>query len=61
MNLQGPPPQAENIEELSTESDLEVPDLPPNYYLTSLQDFVPKTITIAFEESYPNLKEISFC
>ena len=34
--------------------------LPENYYLTSLTEFVPKTITIAFDERLEGLHSISF-
>lgn len=34
--------------------------LPPNYYLYSLKEFVPKTITIAFEEDYDGVEIIRF-
>lgn len=32
----------------------------PNYYLTSLLEFVPKTITIAFDNKFENLKPVQF-
>lgn len=34
--------------------------LPSDYYLSSLKDFVPKTITIAFDEIYEGVQEIKF-
>ena len=34
--------------------------LPSDYYLSSLKEFVPKTITIAFDESYEGVDEIKF-
>jgi hypothetical protein len=34
--------------------------LPTDYYLSSLKEFVPKTITIAFDETYEGLEEIRF-
>lgn len=34
--------------------------LPKNYYVESLKEFVPKTITIAFDEVYEGLTEINF-
>lgn len=34
--------------------------LPKNYFLSSLQEFVPKTITIAYEEELENVVEIKF-
>ena len=34
--------------------------LPKNYYLNSLREFVPKTITIAFDEEYDNTEKIKF-
>ena len=32
----------------------------PNYYLTSLLEFVPKTITIAFDNKFENLTPVQF-
>ena len=34
--------------------------LPKNYYLSSIQEFMPKTITIAYEEELDNVHEIRF-
>lgn len=34
--------------------------LPKNYYIESLKEFVPKTITIAFDEELENLTPINF-
>ncbi len=34
--------------------------LPPNYYLHSLTEFVPKTITIAFEEEFEGVTSLKF-
>jgi hypothetical protein len=34
--------------------------LPPHYYLYSLKEFVPKTITIAFDEDYDEVEKLSF-
>lgn len=34
--------------------------LPKNYFLTSLQDIVPKTITIAYGEDFEGLEPVSF-
>lgn len=34
--------------------------LPKDYYVNSLKEFVPKTITIAFDEVYEDLFEINF-
>ena len=50
----------------SNESGEEGNDAPPgvnfpeNYFLTSLQDFVPKTIAIAFEQDLEGYKKITF-
>ncbi len=50
--------------EFMSETDLEeqavLDSLPPNYYLTSLQDNVPKTIIIAFESVFENTTKIQF-
>lgn len=37
-----------------------VESLPKDYYLSSLKQFVPTTITIAFDESYEGVSEIKF-
>lgn len=34
--------------------------LPKGYYHTSLTNFVPKTITIAFDETYENVEQVNF-
>ena len=34
--------------------------LPKDYYYSSLQEFVPNTIMIAFEEEYQNVETIHF-
>lgn len=34
--------------------------LPSDYYLNSLKEFVPKTVTIAFDETYEEVEEIRF-
>jgi len=34
--------------------------LPANYYLESLKEFVPKTITIAFEENFNGVEKMAF-
>lgn len=34
--------------------------LPKDYFLTSLQEFVPKTITIAFDHQFEGTEQISF-
>lgn len=35
-------------------------ELPQDYYISSLKAFVPKTITIAFENEYPDLHKLAF-
>jgi len=35
-------------------------NLPKDYYLESLREFCPKTITIAFDEQYENTEVIRF-
>lgn len=34
--------------------------LPKDYYLTSLTNFVPKTLTIAFDENFEDIKIVNF-
>lgn len=34
--------------------------LPPHYYLYSLKEFVPKTITIAYDETYEDVQKMTF-
>ena len=36
-----------------------IPGLPEDYYLSSLKEFVPTTITIAFECEYPGLYKVT--
>ncbi len=36
------------------------PELPPNYFYSCLQEFVPKTIIISFQDSYENVQPVSF-
>lgn len=45
---------------VDNEIDPAMENLPPNYFLTSLQSFVPKTITIAFDEKIEGLHTVSF-
>ncbi len=49
---------APDVEDEASQSALA--NLPKNYYLESLKEFVPKTITIAYEEEYEGLEKISF-
>ena len=35
-------------------------NLPENYFVTSLQDIVPKTITIAYDTELENTHKVSF-
>jgi hypothetical protein len=44
----------------SDEEGAEAIALPQNYFLTSLQEVVPKIITIAFDESFEGFKKIEF-
>ncbi|MBL6991040.1 MAG: hypothetical protein ISR65_14740 [Bacteriovoracaceae bacterium] len=37
-----------------------IPDLPPNYFYTSLQEFVPKTVIIAYESEWENTHKVEF-
>ncbi len=60
-------PMDDSFEEVPTEQTPEeislaqaCKDLPPDYYISCLKSFVPKTITIAFENEYPDLHKISF-
>jgi len=60
-------PMAENFEEVAEELTPEEismaqakKDLPPDYYIRYLMNIVPKTITIAFEDEYPELHKIAF-
>lgn len=40
--------------------DEQILALPEDYYLSTLLDFVPKTITIAFEQSFEKLQPVRF-
>ncbi len=48
------------MEENPEEIDPLTAHLPKDYYLSSLQEFVPKTLTIAFEEQFNNVHEVVF-
>lgn len=37
-----------------------IDSLPKDYYLSSLKEFVPKTITIAYDETYEEVEQIKF-
>ena len=54
-------PVGHDFTETEDEAVLEtLKNLPKHYYTQSLQEFVPKTITIAFEESFENMQELNF-
>ncbi len=57
-----PPPVVEDKSTLPSDEEVEenTIKLPENYYLTSLKEFVPRTITIAFEKDYPELEQVRF-
>lgn len=42
------------------ETDVLMQNLPKDYFLSSLTDFVPRTITIAFDESFDELEKLEF-
>lgn len=46
-------------EEENEEENL-MKDLPPDFFLTPLIEAAPRTITIAYNEEYPNLKKVGF-
>ncbi len=48
------------IDQSGEESQGQNAVLPKDYYLKSLKEFVPRTITIAFEENYDDLHVIHF-
>jgi hypothetical protein len=50
-----------DIEETDEETGPKIlDDLPENYFLTSLQEFIPKTITISFEGDYKDTEKMEF-
>lgn len=49
-----------DLVEVEDENDALMKNLPKNYYLSSLTEFVPRTITIAFDEVYEELSVIEF-
>ncbi len=57
-----PSPVGDNVFQEIDEQEEITPnlDLPENYYLTSLTDFIPKTITVSFGESFKGLEPIKF-
>lgn len=42
------------------ETTAQLKALPENYYLTTLKEFVPKTLTIAYEKEFKDLTKVSF-
>ena len=46
--------------EIDLEEENVLDQLPENHYYTTLKDFVPKIITIAFEENLENSKDVNF-
>ncbi|MAX65853.1 MAG: hypothetical protein QF441_01525 [Bacteriovoracaceae bacterium] len=54
-------PIGHDFSDIEDEAVLEtLKSLPANYYLSSLQEFVPKTIAIAFEEEFDKSQKIKF-
>ena len=51
---------SEGEDEISKENEIILKNLPENYYYGSLQEFVPKTIVIAFEKDYKDTHKIAF-
>ncbi len=49
-----------DLVEVEDENDILMKNLPKDYYLSSLTEFVPRTITIAFDEVYEELSIIEF-
>jgi len=62
--IESEPLDADDAEgELSPEEEAEkqiISEFPPDYYYTSLQEFVPKTLIIAYENDYQNVQQVSF-
>lgn len=46
--------------EAGSEEEVLFEGLPENYFLTSLTDFVPRTLTISFEDEFENLEVVRF-
>ena len=46
--------------EKALESNSVVNDLPKDFYISSLTDFVPKVILVAYEEEYESFEKVSF-
>lgn len=52
--------ESENAETASDSLGLSGLDLPQDYYVTSLQSIVPKTITIAYDKKFENTSIVQF-
>ncbi|MGB0453572.1 MAG: hypothetical protein ACPGJV_07635 [Bacteriovoracaceae bacterium] len=48
------------LDESDEEADTIAETLPPNYFLTSLQDLCPNTVTIAYDQQFDGLSPIEF-
>ena len=46
--------------EKALENSSVVNDLPKDFYISSLTDFVPKVILVAYEEEYESFEKVSF-
>lgn len=46
--------------EMDEEEENPMASLPPNYFLDTLTDFVPKTITIAYEHTFDGIETLQF-
>lgn len=59
-NTQPTPLTTPDIEEIEAEDADFLKDIPKDLFLTSLTSFVPKTITIAYDENFDGLEKIKF-
>ena len=53
-------PNPAGDETLETLPDEVISDLPDNFYISSLTEFVPKVLLVAYEEEFENFEKITF-
>lgn len=59
-NSSSRPMDSKQDDDSDEEKDELLSVLPENYFLTSLQEFVPKTITIAYEQEFTDVTPVEF-
>jgi hypothetical protein len=59
-NTSAAPIDSDVFIEEDEEEKMTISDFPEDYYLTSLTDFVPRTVTIAFDDRFDGLHSVKF-